>query len=152
MQRSGLEWIWRIYEEPKLWRRYIKDGLSFLLLVIRRILPYAIWRFFNKAKLNSDHEFVFDVNRSKDLTIFFLQGVCVEQSIDPLRQAFKIELENGIAIRLDLSAVSVVDGAFLGLCLVLAKNLNRKGLDLQFVGINMTVRRIFHWNCVDYLL
>jgi N-acetylglucosaminyldiphosphoundecaprenol N-acetyl-beta-D-mannosaminyltransferase len=30
MQRSGLEWTWRIRQEPKLFRRYWTDGLFFL--------------------------------------------------------------------------------------------------------------------------
>lgn len=42
-QRYGLEWAWRIKEEPSLWRRYWGDGLGLLKLLFRRILPQA-WR------------------------------------------------------------------------------------------------------------
>ena len=28
MQRIGLEWLWRIRQEPRLWRRYLLDGLG----------------------------------------------------------------------------------------------------------------------------
>ncbi|WP_216843277.1 WecB/TagA/CpsF family glycosyltransferase, partial [Microcystis aeruginosa] len=30
MQKSGLEWLWRIWEEPSLWKRYWNDGLGLL--------------------------------------------------------------------------------------------------------------------------
>ena len=42
-QRCGLEWAWRIKEEPSLWRRYWSDGLGLLKLLFIRVLPLA-WR------------------------------------------------------------------------------------------------------------
>jgi N-acetylglucosaminyldiphosphoundecaprenol N-acetyl-beta-D-mannosaminyltransferase len=39
MQRSGLEWAWRVYAEPGLWRRYADDGLAALGLLATRVLP-----------------------------------------------------------------------------------------------------------------
>jgi N-acetylglucosaminyldiphosphoundecaprenol N-acetyl-beta-D-mannosaminyltransferase len=41
VQRAGLEWLWRIKEEPALWRRYLRDGASFLRLMTTRVLPLA---------------------------------------------------------------------------------------------------------------
>ncbi len=38
MQKTGLEWLWRIKEEPALWRRYWRDGKALLTL-----LPHALW-------------------------------------------------------------------------------------------------------------
>jgi len=32
MRRLGLEWLWRIYQEPKLISRYARDGLTLFLL------------------------------------------------------------------------------------------------------------------------
>ena len=39
MQKSGLEWLWRIKEEPKLAQRYLKDGMALLRLGFRNVLP-----------------------------------------------------------------------------------------------------------------
>lgn len=44
MQRVGLEWIWRIKEEPMLWRRYASDGLALLRLLTMSVLPRALAR------------------------------------------------------------------------------------------------------------
>jgi N-acetylglucosaminyldiphosphoundecaprenol N-acetyl-beta-D-mannosaminyltransferase len=33
-QRIGLEWLWRLCHEPRLWRRYIIDGLPFAAAVL----------------------------------------------------------------------------------------------------------------------
>jgi N-acetylglucosaminyldiphosphoundecaprenol N-acetyl-beta-D-mannosaminyltransferase len=42
VRRSGLEWAFRIKEEPALWRRYFRDGLSAAELVAKRVLPAAL--------------------------------------------------------------------------------------------------------------
>lgn len=38
MRRAGLEWLWRIKEEPSLWRRYYKDGVALAGLVLRHLV------------------------------------------------------------------------------------------------------------------
>lgn len=42
VQRLGLEWVWRIKEEPSLWKRYWNDGLSFLTLLLTKAIPLAL--------------------------------------------------------------------------------------------------------------
>ncbi|MBT0571518.1 WecB/TagA/CpsF family glycosyltransferase [Curvibacter sp. CHRR-16] len=36
MQRTGLEWLWRIKEEPQLWKRYWRDGLGLAKLILSK--------------------------------------------------------------------------------------------------------------------
>jgi N-acetylglucosaminyldiphosphoundecaprenol N-acetyl-beta-D-mannosaminyltransferase len=37
MQRSGLEWLYRLYREPRrLWRRYLRNNPAFVLAILRR--------------------------------------------------------------------------------------------------------------------
>jgi len=37
MQRSGLEWLYRLYREPRrLWRRYLRNNPAFLMAILRR--------------------------------------------------------------------------------------------------------------------
>lgn len=33
-QKAGLEWLWRIIEEPYLWRRYFNDGIAAIKLAV----------------------------------------------------------------------------------------------------------------------
>jgi N-acetylglucosaminyldiphosphoundecaprenol N-acetyl-beta-D-mannosaminyltransferase len=44
MQKSGLEWLWRIKEEGALARRYAKDGLWFLEALLCQVLPLILAR------------------------------------------------------------------------------------------------------------
>lgn len=45
MQRSGLEWAWRIREEPSLWRRYGSDGIGLIRLLISGIVPSLYYKY-----------------------------------------------------------------------------------------------------------
>lgn len=44
MQRVGLEWVWRIKEEPSLWSRYLNDGVSLLYITVTQVIPAALGR------------------------------------------------------------------------------------------------------------
>jgi len=45
MQESGLEWFFRLIQEPKrLWKRYLIGNPIFILLVVRELLKKAILR------------------------------------------------------------------------------------------------------------
>src|SRR5689334_2896895 len=39
LRKLGLEWLWRIKEEPYLWRRYWHDGTVLLRLLLTQVLP-----------------------------------------------------------------------------------------------------------------
>jgi N-acetylglucosaminyldiphosphoundecaprenol N-acetyl-beta-D-mannosaminyltransferase len=39
MQHTGLEWFWRVLQEPgRMWKRYLLDGIRFGFLVIRELV------------------------------------------------------------------------------------------------------------------
>ena len=39
MQKSGLEWLFRLLTEPRrLWRRYLRNNPRFILLIARQML------------------------------------------------------------------------------------------------------------------
>jgi N-acetylglucosaminyldiphosphoundecaprenol N-acetyl-beta-D-mannosaminyltransferase len=48
VQKSGLEWLWRIKEEPYLWRRYWNDGAVLLRLLFTRVLSCAVWTWWGR--------------------------------------------------------------------------------------------------------
>ena len=43
VRKLGLEWLWRIKEEPKLARRYLSDGGRLAWLLLTRVLPLSLW-------------------------------------------------------------------------------------------------------------
>src|SRR5258708_19548396 len=41
-QHHGLEWLWRIKEEPELWRRYALDLTTLISVLVGQILPCLV--------------------------------------------------------------------------------------------------------------
>jgi N-acetylglucosaminyldiphosphoundecaprenol N-acetyl-beta-D-mannosaminyltransferase len=153
MQLSGLEWIWRILQEPTLWRRYWSDGLVFLHLVFAKILPYALWKKIYSQRYLVDQGWVeVHVESGPNKSTISISGSCFHDTLEPLRAVFSEQVENSRNVIVNLAAVPMVDAAFLGLCLVLKKHVNRAGGKLSFSGLNPKVIRVFHWNCVEFLL
>jgi N-acetylglucosaminyldiphosphoundecaprenol N-acetyl-beta-D-mannosaminyltransferase len=64
VQKLGLEWLWRIKEEPQLWRRYAYDGMSLVKLLFAQVLPVAMigWR----QRLMAKGDQALRVERSQD--------------------------------------------------------------------------------------
>ncbi len=152
MRRTGLEWTWRIFQEPALWIRYLSDGSGFIVLFLTRMMPYVFWRKFHVDQLADSKPVACNIETDRNWVIVTIKGNCVQGTIAPVRVAFREALLQSKLIKLDLSNVPLVDGAFVGLCLVLSKQVNLSGGQLVIVGLNMDLQRIFRWNCVEYLL
>ncbi len=55
-------------------------------------------------------------------------------------------------ITVDLSQTNAIDARFLGLLLMLRKQLKVQGADLKFTGFSRSLEKTFRLNGVDYLL
>lgn len=114
VQKSGFEWMWRIKEEPVLWRRYAIDALALLNFTRTQIVPVAlhsllpgrVGRTFRIEK----HE------RSQRLTLV-LHGCFTGAALQPLRLAIVDALRSGRNVDMDLSLTTAIDSAFLALAL-----------------------------------
>ncbi len=150
IQTSGLEWLWRIYQEPSLWRRYFVDGMYFLGLMLRDVLPYWLWLTFKQPKTTSN----LTVKVAKDAdnhTHITLQGDCTSLTLLPLRKTFIQAAKDKRPVVIDLADAATIDSAFLGLCLVLHKHLKASGHNLKLINANKDVSRIMKWQKVDDL-
>ena len=151
-QKLGIEWLWRIFQEPKLWRRYFHDGVVFIKLLILRVLPHTIWRLFHDKTLQSSMPVIYAEEQLNSTTVITITGVCTEKTIEPLRSLFTERHKKFHHTTIDLTHVPAIDGAFLGLCLILDKYLQEKNLRLHFTGLNAGVGRVFYWSCAEYML
>lgn len=148
LRSTGFEWLWRIKEEPYLWRRYWNDGRSLLQIFLTSVLPIAI-----AARLNSARsEFAVRQNHSSGRYMLVLSGAAVGESVDRLLP-FANEAENEHrAVTIDLSDLNDADGRFFGLLLGLRARLAKRGLELHLAGISPRMRRIFRLNRFEFLL
>ncbi len=152
-QRLGLEWLWRIKEEPALWRRYWRDARAFLRIVVTRVIPYAVWlRLFGGAGGTPEREPAVTLSRIPAGVVVTLDGRITAVNRDSVRETFRTLADEAGDVTIDMSGVEYVDAAFLGLLLLLRKHIVRGGGRLSVIAPSARLRRLFVWNSVEYLL
>ncbi len=152
MQRHGLEWLWRIKEEPQLWRRYLFDGIALLRLLITCVLPYAWFLRQHQPSFTDVSRAAVSIDMHSGCVLLKLQGAWISDNLDPLRAAFKSAVKDQMDVQLDMADVSYVDSAFIGLLMLLHVHQQQAGKRLAIVSVANSVRRIFKWSYADFLL
>ena len=156
VQEIGLEWLWRVKEEPPLWRRYVDDGLLVGKLVIARALPAALrsWtvRLSRHGQAISEGTVELALGGHRMPHTIRLNGIWTEQTSAPLRQAMAQATAVPGDLRLDLLAVQSMDSAIVGLLLLLRGHYLRCGHGLEFIGVSADARRSLRLYGADYLL
>jgi N-acetylglucosaminyldiphosphoundecaprenol N-acetyl-beta-D-mannosaminyltransferase len=153
IQRLGFEWLWRIKEEPYLWRRYWKDGLLLTRLVITRALPVAIglgWRRYTQE--NRKEELSIEKHEHHGFVVIRLIGFATEMHAMKSIAVFRGLLGEHRDVAVDISETRSIDPRFFGLLLMLRKQLKRDGKILKFIGASKKTLRIFRLNGFECLL
>ncbi len=151
MRKLCLEWLWRVKEEPYLWRRYWHDGVILLRLLNFHVLPLIIHRFVRrKAYLKP---LAVDAAVHDELTVNLkVCGAATSSNIDGIEAAFRAALSTRKRIVIDFSAVSAVDARFLGLLLMFRKRADRDNTKVTLRGLSSGLKRQFRLNGAEFLL
>lgn len=151
-QRSGLEWLWRIKEEPGLWRRYLADGLALVRLLATRVIPHY-W-FIHRHPPTKPELDSADISMHQDASemAVCLRGAWTRKNLRPLRDCFSTAVSAERDLRIDMQHVSYVDTSFLGLLLLLYGHQIRHGRSLSCGPMNRQVRKLFVFGCCEFLL
>lgn len=153
VQRLGFEWLWRVKEEPYLWRRYLKDGLSLLHMCATRVVPLSMGRIW-QSLVGRDQRQTLKITQSTHMTSLTLtvSGAAIERHIDAAITCFRAALAAQTMIVIDLSQTSAIDQRFFGLLLMLRKQLAQRGDRLTFSGTTSRTRKLFRMNGFEFLL
>ena len=146
MQRAGLEWLWRIKERPALWRRYLNDGIALAMLLLTRVLPYVWYARRHAARASATGH----LEAREEYTIA-LRGAWTRANIDELRRGFTAAALSGKDVRLEMTAVSHVDSAFVGQLMLLRGYLQQRGRRLAILPVPHPVRRVIEYCCAEFL-
>lgn len=152
MQDAGMEWLWRIKEEPGLAGRYLYDGLMFLQMLVTRAIPYALFMYRHKPEKRELEPADVEVHDEGDEIVVRLRGPWVQDNLTPLRECFSRAALAGKDVRIDLEHVSYVDSSFLGLLLLLSGAQAKNSRRLSCGPVNREVRKIFEYGCSEFLL
>ena len=153
VQSLGLEWLWRIKEEPLLWRRYLNDGAGLIRLLFTRVLPLVAWRLlgvWDQAPASSS----LTLDRGREAggaeTRILLQGSWTRAELGPLRQALNTCQHDGSTLVLSLHGITRIDSSFVGLMLIARGRFGPLGI--RMVGATARVRRFLRLSGAEHLL
>ena len=152
MQRWGLEWIWRIVEEPKLFGRYARDGVVLVGLFITRLLPY--WALLKSRGRTSevDTALTIEIRKTASSLRLTLSGTATRRTAEPVLPKLKQAVLAEADVILDLTGVDFIDSAFIALLMIVSKHVDMTGRELRIEGVSPYVTRLFRYNCAEFLL
>lgn len=151
LQASGLEWLWRVKEEPYLWRRYLWDGLALLRMFATGVLPILALKAIMGLR-SSDSKVEIVPSTAKNKTVLCLSGAATASNVSNIIAAFHDAVAAAKNVVVDLSGVTSIDSRMFGLLVMLRKALREQHLELQLQCRSTYVRSVFRMNGFAYLL
>jgi N-acetylglucosaminyldiphosphoundecaprenol N-acetyl-beta-D-mannosaminyltransferase len=148
----GLEWLWRVKEEPYLWKRYLGDGFGLLRLLSTRVVPLAIMTRWYQFRRKYQQDLQIDMRHDDQSIMISLCGIASEKHIPKAIARFQEALAGNENIIIDLSNIRLIDARFFGLLLMLRKELKTRGANLTFTGISRGIERLFRLSELQFLL
>ena len=153
LRNAGLEWLWRIKEEPYLWRRYWTDGKSLLHLFLTGALPLIVDSLWTRARsARTGERLRIELRENDRSVVVHLSGRAIAVHIQEAIKVFREALSKEKAIDVDVSSTSRFDPRFFGLLLMVRKQLRRRGQSLRFIKVPPAINRAFRWNRFEFLL
>ncbi len=148
LRSTGFEWLWRIKEEPYLWRRYWNDGIALLRLMLTGVLPLML---VDRSRQGSDALSI-ATKEDNGSVILQLSGAAVSENVPQAIERLRAAFDSGKRVVIDLTDTEHVDARFIGLFLMTRKHLASRGQSLSFIGASPRLRRIFRLSRFEYLL
>jgi N-acetylglucosaminyldiphosphoundecaprenol N-acetyl-beta-D-mannosaminyltransferase len=148
LRSTGFEWLWRIKEEPYLWRRYWSDGKALLAMLVTSVLPLML----SERRLRNLNKLSIARREDHGSVTIALSGAAVAAHVDVAIEQLREALDSGKRLTVDVSNTQYVDARFFGLFLIVRKQLASRGQKLLFTGASAGLRRIFRLNRFEFLL
>jgi N-acetylglucosaminyldiphosphoundecaprenol N-acetyl-beta-D-mannosaminyltransferase len=150
VQQIGMEWCWRILQEPKLFVRYASDALVLLRLVTGCFLGWRHYFGWQKHFRQVEVDDAVDWHeQDQEVTLSFGRNVQGTREA-AVRQLFCRCVLSRKDITLDFQQTEFVDGAFMGLLLLLMKHQQANGCTLHLINIHGRLSRLFDFFGVNH--
>lgn len=151
-QKLGLEWVWRIVEEPTLWKRYFFDGLALLKLIAIRVLPLCIYGGFLRTKFKGQPLMHSICHPSAEVAHLSLSGSAVDSNLQALREAFPREVMENQTLVIDLQGLDHADASFWALMLRVKTELSEAGKRMRIERAPKRIAYLAKLSLVDNTL
>ncbi len=151
LQRLGLEWLWRIGQEPNLAMRYLSDGMRLMGLLLSQVAPLALWLRWNSSGSTQGLSVWLDTEQAGHIKVV-IAGAAGDDQVGPVVTAFRHAAQAGQRITLDVRDLQFFGTGFAGQVLMLEKAALRQNLPLGIAGATPSVARALKWCGLKHLL
>lgn len=152
LRRLGLEWLWRIGQEPRLAMRYLSDGARLLFLLSSRLAPLGLWLRWNEKGGGMQGLSVWmDTGQAGHIKVV-IAGAARDDQLEPVVAAFRHAAQSGDGITLDVGGLQFFGMGFAGQVLMLEKAALKQNLPLTIVGATHSIARAFKWSGLKHLM
>lgn len=148
----GGEWLWRIKEEPSLWKRYLGDGLMLLRLMAMHVIPCAVATRLHRRDAGAVAAAQVSLASQGNQCTITARGAWEDGNLAPLRAAFDLATQAPSHVRVDFSAVTHIDSACIALLMLLYGHQSKIGLRFELCDVQPAVQRLLRLFCADYLV
>ncbi|MES2180893.1 MAG: WecB/TagA/CpsF family glycosyltransferase [Pseudomonadota bacterium] len=149
-QKIGLEWLWRIKEEPGLWKRYWHDGWFFLRLLVTKVFPHVLWLRLNQKNLERlSQESKVSLNYQNACCRLTVSSVVLDPVPSDVRALVREASLQNKPVQVDLTNTEYLSFGFFGLLLLLKKQLDKQSLQLELLGMQPKLKRLLNWNSLS---
>jgi len=147
-QRFGLEWVWRIKQEPSLWKRYFSDGLMFLKLLLMNVFPLAVYDRFLMRSASFSEACGNNWSQESDGEVI-LKGSFNSLTLEPVKHVFSSIINEGKgSVTMDCSKLSYINSAFIASLMLLQSDLAKQGRHLALINVSKRINILFKLNNV----
>ena len=141
-QRLGIEWLWRIYQEPLLLKRYVVDGWFFGVMLAKQFVLY-LRSIFAKSRLSSMAcdaiERIVQDNQRVEIKV---GKVVTQENLSDLRKVIEVYIgEKDIA--LDLTSTIAVNKSFISQIIIFHRIQRENGRRLLVIQSDYSLNNMF---------
>ncbi len=155
-QSLGLEWLWRIYQEPQLLRRYFYDGLQLCHLLFAKILPLTIYQQLLRIGSAANRPLKITTEKIDNCLEVHLSGAATAANCWSTKDCCDRALQQPCTIlkhvRVDCAELSYIDSASLALLLVFKISLSHRGQSLSFFNLSPRIVTLMNLHGVAHYL
>lgn len=152
VQKSGLEWAWRIKEEPALWRRYWNDGRTLLQLLVSVVIPGALAARRQRVPAAQFENARMEVRSAGGDCELVLAGAIGKPNLGPWQAALTQAARAEGPLVVDCTALEHIDSAALGSLILLYGSCIAEQRPWAVINASAQVRRQLELHCAQYLL
>ncbi len=134
LQKMGIEWMWRIYQEPHLFARYAKDAAALAGLILTGIIPLRAWLSWGKWRHGAKSLEIARTDAGLGHVRLKLKGTLTVNESRKFAAEFSDAMTAASSISLDLGEVLWLDAYGAGCLLVKSEAAKRLGITVSAVG------------------